>query len=136
LVGQGNIPKFEPSVLIENVHPKNDSEMTKLLSTIDLLIVPSNQDNSPSVIGEALAVGVSVIGSNAGGIPEILKDFDMPIFSVGDANQLAVLIDSYHEAPSREDIREKAKKYFSEEIQGRKLLEIYGNLHQKLSKRN
>lgn len=136
LVGQGNIPKFEPSVLIENVHPKNDSEMAKLLSTIDLLIVPSNQDNSPSVIGEALAVGVSVIGSDAGGIPEVLKDFDMPIFTLGDVNQLAVLIDYYQESPLREHIREKAKKYFSEEIQGRKLLEIYGNLHQKLSKRN
>jgi glycosyltransferase involved in cell wall biosynthesis len=136
LVGQGNIPIFEPNVQIEKIHPKNDSEMAKLLNTIDLLIVPSNQDNSPSVIGEALAVGVSVIGSNAGGIPEILKDFDMPIFSVGDANQLAVLVDSYQEPPSREDIREKAKEYFGEEIQGRELLKIYGNLHQKLSKRN
>ena len=43
--------------------------MASLLSTIDLVIVPSSQDNSPSVIGEALAVGVPVMGSDVGGIP-------------------------------------------------------------------
>lgn len=136
LVGHGVIPKFEPIVQIENFHPNSDSEMAKLLSTIDLLIVPSNQDNSPSVIGEALAAGVSVIGSDAGGIPEILKDFEMPIFPVGDVNQLTLLMDKWQGLSSRENIRERARKYFGEEIVGQELLGIYTNLQQKLLKRN
>jgi glycosyltransferase involved in cell wall biosynthesis len=132
LVGHGAIPVFEAGVLVENFQPNSDSEMAHLLSTIDLVVVPSNQDNSPSVIGEALAAGVFVIGSDAGGIPEILRDFEMPIFPVGDANQLAALIDNFQEKTSRDYIREKAKKYFGEEILGRELLEIYRTLHLKL----
>ena len=136
LVGRGEIPKFESNVQIESVHPDSDSEMAKLLSTIDLLVVPSNQDNSPSVIGEGLASGVAVIGSDAGGIPEILKDFEMPIFPVGDANKLGSVIDNWKVPASREIIREKAKRYFGEEILAQDLLGIYRQLQEKLLKRD
>jgi glycosyltransferase involved in cell wall biosynthesis len=133
LVGQGEIPKFEPKVQIENVQPSSDFEMATLLSTIDLLIVPSNQDNSPSVIGEALAAGVPVIGSDAGGIPEILKDFEMPIFPVGDASELESILMNWKTPAPRENIREKAKEYFAEEILAREILEIYRYLQRKLT---
>jgi len=125
LVGSGVIPNFEPAVQIENIQPSSESEMVLLLNTIDLVIVPSNQDNSPSVIGEALAVGVPVIGSDTGGIPEILRNFQMPIFPVGDVKQLTELITHWKPQIDREVIREKAKKEFSEEVVGRELLNIY-----------
>lgn len=132
LVGKGVIPNFAPTVQIENIQPGTESEMALLLSTIDLVIVPSNQDNSPSVIGEALAMGVPVIGSDAGGIMEILKNFQMPIFSVGDIRQLTELITHWKPQINREVIREKAKKEFSEEVIGRKLLNIYLEFQMKL----
>jgi glycosyltransferase involved in cell wall biosynthesis len=96
------------------------------------VIVPSNQDNSPSVIGEALAMGVPVIGSDAGGIPEILRNFQMPIFSVGDVKQLTELITHWKPQINREVIREKAKKEFSEEVVGRELSNIYLEFQMKL----
>jgi glycosyltransferase involved in cell wall biosynthesis len=96
------------------------------------VIVPSNQDNSPSVIGEALAVGVPVIGSDTGGIPEILRNFQMPIFPVGDVKQLTELITHWKPQIDREVIREKAKKEFSEEVVGRELLNIYLKFQMKL----
>jgi glycosyltransferase involved in cell wall biosynthesis len=132
LVGHGFIPKFVPWVEIESTHPNTDSEMAELLTTIDLLIVPSNQDNSPSVIGEALAAGVSVIGSDAGGIPEILNDFGMPIFPVGDASQLGIMINNWRATAPREKIRKKAQKYFGEEKLAQDLVGIYKNLKAKL----
>ena len=132
LVGSGVIPNFEPTVQIENIQPHTESEMALLLSAIDLVIVPSNQDNSPSVIGEALAMGVPVIGSDAGGIPEILRNFQMPIFSVGDVKQLTELITHWKPQINREVIREKAKKEFSEEVVGRELLNIYLEFQMKL----
>jgi glycosyltransferase involved in cell wall biosynthesis len=42
---------------------------------MDVLIVPSTHDNLPNVMGEALMSGVGLIGSNVGGIPEIVKSF-------------------------------------------------------------
>lgn len=136
LVGHGVIPEFEQSIKVEAFHPNNDFEMAKLLGTIDLVVVPSNQDNSPSVIGEALATGVPVIGSDSGGIPELLKDFDMPVFPVGEARQLTHLISRWNYSISNGDIRKKARDYFSEERIGSDLVRIYKELVEKLSKLN
>jgi glycosyltransferase involved in cell wall biosynthesis len=132
-VGNGVIPIFEPTVEIENIQPSSESEMALLLSTIDLVVVPSNQDNSPSVIGEALSVGVPVIGSDAGGIPEVLRNFEMPVFPVGDVEKLTQLITSWKPQIEPVIIREKAAKEFSEEVVGREMLNVYSNLKIRLS---
>lgn len=132
LVGNGAIPNLDTRIDIENVQPNNDAEMAYLLSTIDLVVVPSSQDNSPSVIGEALAVGVPVIGSDVGGIPEILSNFQMPIFPGGDCNKLTELIADWNPHIDHEVIRKRAKKEFSEEIIGKELADIYLKLHTKL----
>lgn len=133
LVGSGVVPIFEANVQIENIQPSSESEMALLLSTIDLVIVPSNQDNSPSVIGEALSVGVPVIGSDAGGIPEILRHFQMPIFPVGDVKKLTEIISNWKPQIERMVIREKAKNEFSEEVVGREMLNVYANLKIRLN---
>jgi glycosyltransferase involved in cell wall biosynthesis len=99
--------------------------MAEILSTVDLLVVPSNQDNSPSVIGEALSMGITVIGSRTGGITEILDDFRMPTFKVGEHDDLANKIMNLTELRQKEEIREQSKKYFSEEIIADKLFKIY-----------
>jgi glycosyltransferase involved in cell wall biosynthesis len=132
-VGSGVIPNFRPNVQIENIQPSTESEMALLLSTIDLVVVPSNQDNSPSVIGEALSVGVPVIGSDAGGIPEILRNFQMPIFPVGDVKKLTELISNWKPQIERAVIREKAKIEFSEEVVGREMLNVYSDLKIRLN---
>lgn len=45
---------------------------TVVLSQCDLLVVPSYADSCPNTVMEALYANIPVIGSNAGGIPEIL----------------------------------------------------------------
>ena len=45
-----------------------------ILKSADLLVVPSRADSCPNTVMEALFTGVPVIGSRAGGIPEILQD--------------------------------------------------------------
>lgn len=47
-----------------------------VLKSSDLLVVPSLADSCPNTVMEALYTGIPVIGSRAGGIPEILKDED------------------------------------------------------------
>lgn len=46
-------------------------------SRIDCLLVASRADNSPNVIHEAKSLGIPIIASNVGGIPEILDDHDV-----------------------------------------------------------
>jgi glycosyltransferase involved in cell wall biosynthesis len=76
---------------------------------------------------------VPVIGSDAGGIPEVLRNFEMPIFPVGDVEKLTQLITSWKPQIERVTIREKAAKEFSEEVVGREMLNVYSNLKIRLS---
>lgn len=48
----------------------------KILKQCDLLVVPSYADSCPNTVMEALYNEVPVIGSKAGGIPEILNNED------------------------------------------------------------
>ena len=48
------------------------NEVPNFLSSINFLVVPSRMDNLPTVALEALSVATPVIGSNAGGIPDII----------------------------------------------------------------
>ena len=56
------------------------SNVQNFWNNIDALLVPSVLDNAPNVIFEAKYFGKPVIGSNTGGIPEIIdKEVDMLI---------------------------------------------------------
>jgi len=125
LIGQGRNVTFNPVVQIERDTATSDIKMAEILSRVDLLVVPSNQDNSPSVIGEALSMGITVLGSRTGGISEILDEFRMSTFIVGEFGQLAEKILEITEFERKEEIREQSKKYFSEEIIARQLIEFY-----------
>ena len=50
-----------------------DNPLT-VMKNCDLLAVPSLADSCPNTVMEALYLGIPVIGSRAGGIPEILLD--------------------------------------------------------------
>jgi glycosyltransferase involved in cell wall biosynthesis len=49
-------------------------DVPAILSLIDLLLVPSRQEPFGRVVLEGMAAGVPVIGSNEGGIPEMIID--------------------------------------------------------------
>lgn len=76
-------------VRVEDAIPHD--EVPGTLSRFDVLVVPSIwEENSPLVIREALACGVPVIASRAGGIPETVRDgVNGLLFTPGDATDLA-----------------------------------------------
>jgi len=125
LIGEGSDVSFEPFVKVERNVVNSDLEMAEILSSVDLLVVPSSQDNSPNVIGEALAMGVTVLGSKVGGIPEVLDEFGMPIFEVGAHDQLANQILELSSIREKKGVREQAKKHFSEDTISKDLFAIY-----------
>ncbi len=56
-----------------------DEDRDLFWEDIDLLLVASRIDNSPNVIHEAKSLGIPVIGTNVGGIPELLTSTDFLI---------------------------------------------------------
>jgi len=70
--------------------PFDPEELPRVLAEIDVLIAPSLwHENAPFVVLEALAGGVPVIGSDVGGIAEVLRPgLDGHLFRRGDAEDL------------------------------------------------
>jgi len=52
----------------------NRSNVPEILPAIDVLLVPSNEEPFGRVVIEGMAAGLTVIGSDNGGIPEIITD--------------------------------------------------------------
>lgn len=57
----------------------SDQSKELFWNDIDFLLVASRIDNSPNVIHEAKSLGIPVIGTNVGGIPELLTSSDLLI---------------------------------------------------------
>ncbi len=77
------------------------ADMHALFAAADLTILPSIcHENSPVVISESFHVGVPVIGSRIGGIPELIRDGDTGyLFPVGDPAALAETIHRHFARP-------------------------------------
>lgn len=59
-----------------------------IISSLDLLILPSQSEGCPNVVLEALGCETPCIGSNVGGIREVLK-YDELLFKVNDSDAIA-----------------------------------------------
>lgn len=81
----------------KNVHAYfrlDSSEMKAFYDAIDILIVPSRQDPLPTVVIEAMARKKLVLGSNTGGIPELLGS-KRYLFKVEDSNSIEMMLSEY-----------------------------------------
>jgi glycosyltransferase involved in cell wall biosynthesis len=74
------------------------NHLFKLLQIVDAVIVPSIcYENSPTVIYEAYLVGVPIIASRLGGIPELVRDGETGLLvSPGDEQALRQAMLSLH----------------------------------------
>jgi glycosyltransferase involved in cell wall biosynthesis len=76
--------------LIGKVHP---NEVEKFIKESDISIVPSMEEGLPNFLMESAANKSAAIGSNAGGIPELIVDGETGfIFQKGNVEQLAELL--------------------------------------------
>ncbi|EZP59693.1 glycosyltransferase [Exiguobacterium sp. RIT341] len=78
--------------------------VSKYLNQFDLLVVPSIADSCPNTVLEALYNNVLVIGSNAGGIPEILN-YKEAIFNLDEKS----LVHKINELEKNENIETLSK---------------------------
>ena len=104
-------------------------DIPNLMKSIDILLIPSRHEGLGVVIVEAMAVSIPVIGSNSGGIPEVIIDGKTGLVVEGDdpnswitaISQLA----SSSELRKRMGItgRERAEHEFNRPIQMAKVLQ-------------
>ncbi|HTX87004.1 MAG TPA: glycosyltransferase family 4 protein [Candidatus Nanoarchaeia archaeon] len=80
----------EGKAAIKILGRKNENEVRELMLAADCLIVPSLcYENSPTVIYEAIASRLPVIGAKIGGITELLEAAGGILFEPGNADDLA-----------------------------------------------
>ena len=94
----------------------------------DCLILFSNIENSPCVIGEALCCGLPVISSNAGGIPELVNSENSILVNPGNEAELSAAmhkITSGNLQFDRKKIAENATGKFSYPVIGKQLDNVY-----------
>lgn len=94
----------------------------------DALIVFSDIENSPCVIGEALCCGLPVIATRTGGIPELVNDENALLVNPRDeAGLTAAMITLMHNRNRYrpEKIAENARLRFSYDTAGKMMDELY-----------
>jgi len=117
---------------VEFTGPVYGDELKKIVSGAQFVVVPSEwYDNSPLVMYESLAMGKPVIGSNMGGIPELIKNGeDGYIFEQGNVDELMELLgrmigDKTHLAALGKAARVKAEKIFDPDMHYNKMISFY-----------
>ena len=103
LIGDGNERAAYEQQLLENGctglvkfwGKLDNGDVARAYAETDVLVLPSIwHENQPVSITEAMACGVPVIGSNMGGIPELVEDgVSGFIFEAGNATDLAEKMD-------------------------------------------
>lgn len=88
-------------------------DVAALLRLADLAVLPSVQDNLPFTVIESQVLGVPVVASAAGGIPEMIKHGQTGLlFDVGNSAQLAERLDTLLSEPHlRRRIARKARTW-------------------------
>lgn len=112
--------------------------LAELYAISDLKLLLSQQESFGLVLLEAMACGVPCIGTNVGGIPEVIEHgVDGYIVELGDTEAVAAY--ATHLLQDEEQLlrfREAAICAVSEKFHSTKIVEQYENLYEKVAERN
>ncbi|EJG1636724.1 glycosyltransferase family 4 protein [Vibrio alginolyticus] len=104
------------------------SDASEYIAKSDALVLPSYSEGMPNVILEAFSSGVPVIASDIDVNIEIVKDFCGCLFSTGNAEDFANLLDRFDKSLyDSEEIQNYCKENFS--------VDAVANLHKELFSR-
>lgn len=108
-----------------------------VLSISNLFLLPSETESFGLAALEALTVGVPVVSSNTGGIPEVNKQgFSGYLSNVGDVDEMAAnALKILKDEPTYQKFSQQAKKQ-SEQFHIDKILPIYENLYHEVVKKH
>jgi glycosyltransferase involved in cell wall biosynthesis len=126
LIGESRTDFSVHDLNISQTIANSTLELQNAFSMIDVLVIPSTHDNLPNVMGEALMSGVGLIGSDVGGIAEIVRLFDQRLFQSGDKEGLVQAMQNFI-LVDRTQIRDEAEHVFGYQTIAAKLSEVYSS---------
>ena len=109
-------------------------EMRRLLAACDLFLCPSRADNLPNAVLESLACGTPVVGSDAGGIPDMVRPGETGWrFASGSAESFSAalqvaLADRAQWPAYRERCRRVAEADYGTELQADRYRRLFAEL--------
>lgn len=125
LIGSNSPELNDIDVSARTLRVNNSEEISNLLHQSHLLVVPSREDNLPNVIGEAFATGLKVIGSDVGGIPEVISAETGETFQCGNHVELSSKLLEFDYDYSRQKIKSYFDSHFSYTVVGEQLHNFY-----------
>jgi glycosyltransferase involved in cell wall biosynthesis/SAM-dependent methyltransferase len=104
------------------------AEIAPILASFDMLVVPSVLDGRPVVVMEALAMGVPVLGSRIGALPELIEDGKTGwLCERDDHRSFATCIENGSaNRPGLRDMRRQARDYAETRLNVERMLAAYG----------
>lgn len=106
------------------------SQLVNKMQMADALLIFSNYENFPVVINEAFTLGIPVIATRVGGIPEFVKPVNGIIVEPGDEKDLLKTLNNLLDNKYLFDtnkIKQTAINSFSMQTVGKQLFDIYTN---------
>lgn len=150
IIGTG--PELENILKFIQIHSLNNVRLLGFcqgdnlwnhISSAKFAVVPSEcYENNPMTVIESLFLGIPVIGSKIGGIPEIVKKNHGFIFEPGKASDLqekiteALKVSPKHYKEMEQSAKIFAEHNFSEEQHYHQLQKIYSNLLIRVKKKS
>jgi glycosyltransferase involved in cell wall biosynthesis len=123
-VGRGEVQLETKNLVINTTSINSEIGMAEFLGKMNLVVLASTEDNLPNVILESLAAGARVIGTNIGGIKEVLDSFNLDVYQPGDSQSLSQLIlKEFHSKFQKPNSSSTHKFHYSEV--SKQLLDIY-----------
>ncbi|SDF35380.1 Glycosyltransferase involved in cell wall bisynthesis [Mucilaginibacter pineti] len=117
----------------------NDEKLAMHYAAADAFLIPSLEDNLPYTVMESLSCGTPVIAFTTGGIPDMVKHgYNGYLATYRSAESFAEGMEWVIKHPDRQQLQKQARQtvidVFSEEVIGKKHIELYQSLLMKPKK--
>lgn len=108
-------------------------DMKQIYSTADILLLSSFFEALPLSLVEGMSLGIPIIASNVGGIPELIDDgVNGYLFEVGNVHQLSTLIKKVSDSKLRENLGRNSRKKYLQNHEEKVMISKVSNLYKSI----